>query len=312
MVAAIVFVVSCIVILWFTVLGQPAHAESVWGVVFFFGLLVGSYIGLSVTDARDRLRSALGGPVQRLVVGPAVLLGIALVYAQVTGLPVWPRAVGLAAYLCGPVALLILRQWTGRGSSVFPFGAALALWLPIEFDLLPSLPLPPPDGYDASQVVGVVAAFYLFLVAQPLAGVGYTFALDRRDFGLAVSALAFVAVAALPLGFLTGFLTWQPRITPANVIVTPVVVYLLTALPEEFLFRGVIQNLIARRWGTRVGLGMAAVIFGVAHLPDLRYVVLAALAGLGYGWVYSRSGKITASALTHTGVNWIWVLLLDK
>jgi len=310
-VAAIVFVISCVVVLWFRVLGQLGHAENVWSVVLFFGLLVGSYIGLSVADARDWLRSVLAGPVRRLVIGPALLLGTVLLYAQATGLPVWPRAVGLAAYLCGPVALLILQQWTGKGASVFMFGAALALWLPIEFNLLPSLPLPPPDGYDVSQVVGIVAAFYLFLVARPLTGVGYTFALGRRDLRLAVSALAFVAVAALPFGFLTGFLTWQPRITLAGLIVTPVVIYLTTALPEEFLFRGVIQNLISQRWGSRVGLGTAAVIFGVAHLPDLRYVVLATLAGLAYGWVYARSGKITASALTHAGVDWIWVLLLS-
>ena len=227
-VAAIVFVMSCVVILWFTVLGQLGHPEDVWSVVLFFVLLVGSYIGLSVTDARDCLRSALAGPLRSLVIGPALLLGTALVYAQATGLPVWPRAVGLAAYLGGPVALLILRQWTGKGASAFLFGAALALWLPIEFGLLPSLPFPPPDGYDVSQVVGIVAAFYLFLVAQPLAGVGYTFALGRRDLRLAVSALAFVAVAALPLGFLTGFLTWHPRITPASLMVTPVVIYLVT------------------------------------------------------------------------------------
>jgi len=302
---------ACVVILWFTVLGQFGHAENVWSVVLFFGLLVGSYIGLSVADARDRLRSALAGPVRRLVIGPALLLGTALLYAYATGLPVRPRAVGLAAYLCGPVALLILRQWTGKGSSVFSFGAVLALWLPIEFDLLPSLPLPPPDGYDVSQLVGIVAAFYLFLVAQPLAGVGYTFALGRRDLRLAVVGVAFVAVAALPLGFLTGFLTWQPRITLTRLIVTPMVIYLVTAVPEEFLFRGVIQNLIARRWGSRVGLGTAAAIFGVAHLPDLRYVVLATLVGLAYGWVYARSGKITAAALTHAGVDWIWVLLLS-
>ena len=58
--------------------------------------------------------------------------------------------------------------------------------------------------------------------------------------------------------------------------------------------------------GPRIGLGVAAGVFGLAHLPDLRYVLLATLAGIGYGWVYARTGKITASALTHTGVNWIW------
>ena len=56
---------------------------------------------------------------------------------------------------------------------------------------------------------------------------------------------------------------------------------------------------------------VAAGVFGLAHLPDLRYVLLTTLAGIGYGWVYTRTGKITASALTHTGVNWIWGLFLS-
>ncbi len=156
-VAAIVFVMSCVVILWFTVLGQLGHPEDVWSVVLFFVLLVGSYIGLSVTDARDCLRSALAGPLRSLVIGPALLLGTALVYAQATGLPVWPRAVGLAAYLGGPVALLILRQWTGKGASAFLFGAALALWLPIEFGLLPSDPSAV-DGQGADELTANVAS----------------------------------------------------------------------------------------------------------------------------------------------------------
>ena len=63
--------------------------------------------------------------------------------------------------------------------------------------------------------------------------------------------------------------------------------------------------------GTACRAGVSAVIFGLAHLPDIRYALLATLAGLAYGWVYARTGRITASALTHTGVNWIWGLLLS-
>ena len=122
---------------------------------------------------------------------------------------------------------------------------------------------------------------------------------------------AAYVVVALPLGFLTGFLTWRPDVDVAGLMAMPVIIYMTTALPEEFLFRGVIQNLLTRCWKPRVGLWVAAIVFGLAHLPDLRYVLLATLAGLGYGWVYARTGKITASALTHTGVNWIWKLLLS-
>ena len=51
-------------------------------------------------------------------------------------------------------------------------------------------------------------------------------------------------------------------------------------------------------------------VFGLAHLPDPRYVLLAAIAGVAYGWVYLRTGKITASAITHALVDAAWGVLL--
>ncbi len=256
--------------------------------------------------------TAFGGPIGRFLGVPAILLGAVLAYAQAAGLSVTPRALAFAAYLFAPVLLLLLcRDSRSRWAPLFGLAAVSLFWLPIELDLLPSLPIPPGDGYDFSRGVGIVAAFYLFLVAWPLAGIGCTPALERRDFGFAGAAWAAYAVVAVPLGLLTGFLTWRPDVDVAGLIATPVIVYTTTALPEEFLFRGVIQNLLTRWWGPRAGLGAAAIVFGLAHLPDPRYVLLATLAGLGYGWVYARTGKITASALTHTAVNWIWSLFLS-
>ncbi|HEU4925821.1 MAG TPA: CPBP family intramembrane glutamic endopeptidase [Vicinamibacterales bacterium] len=46
------------------------------------------------------------------------------------------------------------------------------------------------------------------------------------------------------------------------------------------------------------------------NLPDARYVLLATLAGVAYGWVYQVTRRITASAVTHALVDWMWVLLL--
>ena len=67
---------------------------------------------------------------------------------------------------------------------------------------------------------------------------------------------------------------------------------------------------------------VASVIFGVAHIfkatgltPDQRqeffhlnwrYGLLATVAGLGYGWIYRRTGKISAAAITHGAVDWVW------
>jgi hypothetical protein len=97
-------------------------------------------------------------------------------------------------------------------------------------------------------------------------------------------------------------------VNAVSIAVAPFAIYLATAVPEEFLFRGLIQNSLERLLG-RAGLPIAAIVFGLAHLPDPRYVVLATLAGFAYGWVYRRTRRITASAVTHAVVDWIWVLL---
>ena len=66
-----------------------------------------------------------------------------------------------------------------------------------------------------------------------------------------------------------------------------------------------------RPGGTRI----AAVVFGLAHvanppIPNRRYALLARLAALAYGHVYERTRSISASALTHALVDWVWVALL--
>jgi membrane protease YdiL (CAAX protease family) len=86
------------------------------------------------------------------------------------------------------------------------------------------------------------------------------------------------------------------------------------------LFRGILQNLLSRRakkaW---VALLAASLVFGLAHLnnatsghavPNWAYVAMATLAGLAYGWVWRRTKKVTASAITHMLVNLVWGILI--
>jgi membrane protease YdiL (CAAX protease family) len=172
------------------------------------------------------------------------------------------------------------------------------------------LPLPAPDGYDVSRFVGLVGSLYLFLVARPLDAIGYTYLLRLRELILAGVAFLAFAVVALPLGLATGFLVWQPEPNATKIFLSPVLIYLVTAVPEEFLFRGLIQNLLGRWLGPHPALAVGAVVFGLAHLPDLRYALLAALAGVAFGWVYLRTRKITAAAVTHGLVDLVWGAVL--
>jgi membrane protease YdiL (CAAX protease family) len=92
-------------------------------------------------------------------------------------------------------------------------------------------------------------------------------------------------------------------------------IYLTVAIPEELLFRGILQNLLVRsiHKGPRglYGLLIASVVFGASHLhhapvPNWRYAILATLAGIFYGNVYRTRQRLCASALTHALVDALW------
>ena len=90
---------------------------------------------------------------------------------------------------------------------------------------------------------------------------------------------------------------------------------LFTCAAEETLFRGVIQRQLQGPQSSGMssrsvaGLILAAMIFGAAHYAGGQWsVVLATIAGLGYGWVFWRTDRIEASILTHFLVNTAHIL----
>jgi membrane protease YdiL (CAAX protease family) len=326
------------------------------------GLVVTLYLALSAPAVVSALQQpgkrwkVLRTPQRRKLHGvlySAVLLGLFLVASAPEALANPARLARdlllMALYLLTPT-LLQLNRAAGASKSGNPVrpdaldAATIALiWLPAEFSLLPDLRV---AGVPLPTLLGVVNALLIYLVIAPWkarangkGGIGYTFRLTAQDIGVAVLALLAFVVVGIPLGLLTGFLTFRPEIPAlAPAFLAFVTTYLFTALPEELLFRGLIQNGLERRVtapprarSTRRGrsrlafdrrlllpLLVASLFFGLAQLnnptpgfpvPNWLNAVIATLAGLAYGVVWQRTGKITASALTHALVNFIWALL---
>lgn len=290
---------------------RPPSATALAAAAVFFVLVPGGYIALSVEGVRRSVWSMVSAlpSTAQLLAGP-VLLWVAIVaYAASSGLTIAPRVSTYAVYLLIPPLLLALPPGASGETPRAPLrelAIVIALWLPIEFRILPPLPLPAPNGVDMRKLVGLVDAMYLFLVARPLPGIGYTYRLTARDAATAVIVFLAYAVVALPIGFATGFIGWRPELDATHLVGGPLIIYLVTGLPEEFLFRGLLQNLLTQWLGLRSGLVVASIIFGLAHLPDPRYVLLAAIAGVAYGLVYARTQRITASAITHALVDATW------
>lgn len=73
----------------------------------------------------------------------------------------------------------------------------------------------------------------------------------------------------------------------------------LVPLAEERLYRGLLQRVLTRRHGERLGLVYASVVFGAAHLVVYRVAAYqAALLGLGFGAAFAEGGLV-ASVLAH-------------
>jgi uncharacterized protein len=82
-----------------------------------------------------------------------------------------------------------------------------------------------------------------------------------------------------------------------------------TCVAEEAFFRGFVQKHLEEslnrfKYGSITGLLLASLLFGLAHYPGgMNYIILATVAGLGYGLVYQRTKSIEASILTHFLLN---------
>lgn len=289
-------------------------------------LLLGAYLGLANGRVRAAARRFVDNKQHGLLLAVSLILPLVLVTlpgAAAAPLRFVQDAGVMLLYLLLPAAATLFRPRGAPPLHPLDLLAIAALWFPVEFGWLPHVDarLAPGVALPVPLLTAIVLGLLCFLVLRPLPDVGYTFALRRADWGAIGRALLAYLLVALPLGLATRFLVVNVAPFDAGqwLLAWPLG-YLFTALPEELLFRGAIQNQlhgrIRRDW---LALGAAALIFGLAHLnnatpgypePNWMYALMATLAGLAYGWTWRRTGKITASAVVHATVNFVWGILL--
>ena len=129
----------------------------------------------------------------------------------------------------------------------------------------------------------------------------------RASLGASLMGLALAVTLALGGAMLLGMIAWAPKWPPQSTIWL-LNNLLLVTLVEEALFRGYIQGGLSRRlkllpYGQAIALLVTAVLFGLAHAAaGWKWVLLAGLAGIGYGLAY-RFGGLGAAIATHFGLN---------
>jgi uncharacterized protein len=241
-----------------------------------------------------------------------------VIYTAGTNNFTWWRAAFGAAYTLTPV-LLTISAGTAKPGAWQDYVAMLAIFLPLKMRLLnPLWPFGGPMiASVATMLLGISVALGVFLFVRQFDGIGYNIVWGRDAMLSVLLHFALLALIVIPLGTAAlHFIRFDPaqahwKSLPGDAIL----IFLLTAWPEELLFRGLLQNSLSRTFANETAGWLAAsVVFGLAHItnngvfPNWRYALLATIAGIFYGRTWRKTNSIFTSAIVHALVDTIWHL----
>ena len=246
--------------------------------------------------------------------GGATLIALSLAAAVAAGIVAWAGllVLGLFAGAC----LTAVRPALPTVPRSVAWGAVLMLAVALAIHEIPwirnVLVL------DAVSVSAAAADYTLYwnydkgfagvvlyaVCVQPQAGTAWVRAIAATG---AIALLTLVAVGAAATA--AGFVAWDPK-WPAILGVWVPANLFLTCAAEETFFRGLLQRRLGRALRGKVrapapaAVLVAAVAFGVVHLAGgITYVLLATLAGIGYGAACQLTGRVEASICVHFALN---------
>jgi membrane protease YdiL (CAAX protease family) len=341
---AVAFVASLLALAalaeWIILLRAPIDPWRLAAFLACLSLVLGVFVAFTESGFVEQLREwALQSAAAALGM-PLLLLIPYFIFACGTGTFSLKGLAKLTAYIVAPTVLLLpdrLRRAARIGWR--DCAAMLALAVPVAAHWLRSIWVWPEDLYFFRPLYSVCVGAYGFMVIRRLEGVGYRLTFRSADLARGLSHFVGFALLAIPLGYLLRFIHFHGHAATSTALVSQASsaghtiavpggltlglqflatfagIYVTIAIPEEFLFRGVLQNLlvksIAHQRRELCGLLIASIVFGAAHLhhqpvPNWRYGILATVAGIFYGNVYRARRRLSASAFTHALVDTVW------
>lgn len=206
--------------------------------------------------------------------------------------------------------------------------AILAIWLPFELGIVkPAWRLDAriageEFGYLLNVLVSFVYALVLFRAYRGI-DIGFRWRLGVTDFRILLifflALTGILATVTLTTG-LTRFGISETRIWFISILLFGG--FFNPALSEEFIFRGLLQHGLVKRFGVVTGIVAASMMFGLAHInnnefgfayPNWPFVGLASIAGLGYGLIYHKRKSLALAAGLHLAVDFThWIFFGGK
>ena len=277
-------------------------------------LLLLAILALLFEQPRRSLDKILRRRPQLLLLLPILLSAFFTAVLSDAGALAWQLIAAIAVYTFVP-ACVALTQGT-RPPSWVDAALIVFLWLPLEFAGAAASFIPrPAQGFvhSAAYGIAILTALVIFVIFRQFLEMKYRLPESMRDLTNPLIAYALAALILIPIGLAINFMDpfHAPRMSVPTIIGRFFLILVATALPEEILFRGLIQNWLMQRFGqSNVVLMLASVIFGLAHFnnapgppPNWRYIIVATIAGFAYGKVFQKSSTVLSSATLHALVN---------
>ena len=152
-----------------------------------------------------------------------------------------------------------------------------------------------PPGFGASLWPGVL---FGVLLAGGAIAIGTATRIGVRVVVVGVLATAVLVLPALAFSSARASLplAWFPGWMAATMLVAPA---------EEAFLRGVLYDAVARRWSVDIAIVVAAVAFGLMHVPLYGWhaLPLDTAVGVVLGVARLASGTWIAPAIAHTGAD---------
>jgi membrane protease YdiL (CAAX protease family) len=248
-----------------------------------------------------------------------------LIYSVPTGVFAF-SSFGLLTTIAVAVAFWYVALPRSGGSDALFLGLLAAIILDRIFNRIYADPIPKLHIEYLGHVMLIRLAAMSILALRGGSGAEFRFWPTRREWLAGVRWFAALLPCAATIYWSLGLVEWRPH--PLGLPLAAATffgVLWVLALSEEFFFRGLLQrwleqwldpSMAGSRGASVAALICASVLFGAAHLgfahafPNWRFSLVAAVAGVFYGFAWRETRTVQSSMVTHALVVTLWRVFL--
>lgn len=210
------------------------------------------------------------------------------------------------------VVFLIKQSIREKISNFLGIVITLLLWLSLEI------------GWIEKNLISIFVISALTLVISTtwrIFDIHCDWSLKKADLKIIGRMFLITMAVVIPLAFGLGMVhfsvteLWLQH--PWTLAIILPMFFFAKALPEELIFRGIIQNLLIKRLSPFWAIMLSALFFGLTRINDPEWLapnwhgmIVASVIGLSCGIVYWKSRSLLSAALLHFLIDIAWWGLL--